>query len=250
MIKKIVLGLLLLVVLVVGGIFYYLDSIVESGIEVAGSRVLGTSVTVDSVGLSPFSGSGAIAGLRIANPQGYSAENAFELGEISVALNTGSLTSDVIEIDSIIIDSPRISYETNIRTDNIRTLLANISGGDSSEPETASEGGGKNLLIRDLQLLNPRLDLITAVASAPVVMPDIRLTDIGTGGDGASVEEVVRLVLSRINRAIVEGNIPGVAEYRERAQERLQEVESDARDALDNAVEDVSNRVRDIFNNQ
>ena len=247
MIKKIFLGLIVLVVLVIGGTFLYLDSIVKNGIEIAGTRVLGTPVLVDSVGISPLSGSGSISGLTIGNPEGYSAENAFELGEISIALNTGSIMSDGIEIDSIIIDSPRISYETDIRTDNIRTLLANISSGGEAEPESAAEGGSKNLLIHDLRMINPRLDLITPVASAPVVMPDIQLTNIGTGGNGATVEEVIRLILNRVNRAIVEGNIPGVEEYRARAQERLQEVESEARDAIDDAVEDIGSRLRDIF---
>ena len=248
MIKKIFLGIIVLVVLVIGGTFLYLDSIVKNGIEIAGSRVLGTPVLVDSVGISPLSGSGSISGLTIGNPDGYSTENAFELGEISIALNTGSIMSDVIKIDSIIIDSPHINYETDIRTDNIRTLLANINTGGEAQPETAAEGGGKNLLIRDLQLNNSRLDLITAVASAPVVMPDIRLTDIGTGGNGATAEEVIRLILSRINQAIIAGNIPGVAEYRERAQERLQEAESEAREAIDDAVEDIGGRLRDILN--
>ena len=48
MIKKIIISVVLLVLLAGGGLFFYLDSIVKSGIEVVGSSVLGTAVTVDS----------------------------------------------------------------------------------------------------------------------------------------------------------------------------------------------------------
>lgn len=248
MIKKLLVAVLLLIVLAVGAVFYYLDSLVENGIEVVGTRVLGTQVAVDSVGLSPLSGSGSIAGLSIANPEGFSSEYAFELGQIDMQLNVGSLSTDTIEIDSIIIDSPRITYDTNLRDDNIRALLRNIGGGGDSGASTEDGAPGKDLLIRDFQMRNPQLNLVTAVASAPVSLPDIQITDIGTGSNGASAREVIRLILGRVNQAIIEGNIPGVENLRNRARETLQDAENQARDSVDNAVEDLGNRLRDILN--
>jgi hypothetical protein len=56
MVKKILISVVSLLLLVDGGLFFYLDSIVKSGIEVVGSSVLGTAVTGDSVSLSPLSG--------------------------------------------------------------------------------------------------------------------------------------------------------------------------------------------------
>lgn len=248
MIKKL-LGLLLVLILVaVGAGIYYLDSLVQRGIQVAGSRVLGTEVAIDSVSLSPLSGSGSIGGLSIANPEGFSSPYAFELGEVSVALNVGSLTSDLIEVDSVIINSPRITFETSVRDDNIRALLRNIETGGGSSEESAADGAGREIIIREFQILSPRLDLVTAVASAPVTMPDIRISDIGTGSNGVTAEELVRLVLSRVNRAIVEGNIPGIEELRQQAEDRLREVEDQARDRVDEAVQDLGNSLRDILN--
>lgn len=248
MIKKIVASIVVLLIVAVAAVVFYLDSLVKSGIEVAGSRVLGTAVTVDSVSLSPLSGSGSISGLRIANPEGYSTPYAFELGEVSLALNLGSLTTDLIEVDSVIIDSPRITYETRISQDNIRDLLGNIDSGGGSTDTPESSGARQEIIIRDFQMLNPQLDLITAVASAPVTMPDIIITDIGTGSNGATTREVLQLIIGRINRAIVEGNIPGVSELRDRARGRLEEIQSEARDAVDDAVQNLGNRLQDILN--
>lgn len=258
MLKKIVISILVVIALAVGGTLFYLDSLVRSGVETAGSRVLGTQVAVAGVSLSPLSGNGTIRGLTIANPQGFSAAYAFELGEVAMQLDAGSLFGEVIEIDYIRIDSPTINYENTVRTDNLRALLANIP--DSGQVQSEDTGPGRELLIREFQLLNPRLNLITPVASGPISIPDITLSDIGTAGSGgATPEAVIRTILARINRAIVEGNLPQVEEYRQRARERLQEAETDARqrleeaetearDRVDEAVQDLGGRLQDILN--
>lgn len=124
--KKILISLVLLVIIGVGVVFFAFDSIVKGGIETAGSRVLQTPVTVSSVGVSPLSGNGGIRELRIRNPEGFNEPYAMELGGLDVGVDVGSVFSDVVVIDHIVIDNPVITYETRIRTDNIRTLLANI----------------------------------------------------------------------------------------------------------------------------
>ncbi|MDP6415948.1 MAG: hypothetical protein QGG54_13125, partial [Gammaproteobacteria bacterium] len=84
-----------------------------------GSQVLGTSVTVNSVSLSPLNGSGTIRGLSIENPQGFNSDYAIQLDELSVNLNASSVFSDVVEIESVRVVQPQITYETRIINDNI-----------------------------------------------------------------------------------------------------------------------------------
>jgi hypothetical protein len=147
-----------------------------------------------------------------------------------------------VEISSIVIDSPRITYETNLRNDNIRALLRNVSGeGSADEPVDDTSSPGKDLLIREFRMLNPQLDVVTQIASAPIAMPDIVINDIGTGENGVSAEELLRLVLGRVNRAIVEGNFPSVEQLRD-------QIEGNFRERVEDTVEDLGNRIRDIFN--
>jgi len=68
-IKKTLISVVFLLLLAGGGLFFYLDSIVKSGIEVVGSNVLGTAVTADSVSLSPLSGQGSISGSELRTPR-------------------------------------------------------------------------------------------------------------------------------------------------------------------------------------
>jgi len=247
--KKLLFTVVLIAVLVVGGGIFYLDSLARRAIEVAGSRALQTEVTVESVSLSPLSGKGSISAMVVANPAGFSAANAFELGEISVALNLRSLGSEQIEVESIIIDSPLITYENMGRSDNLSTLLGNIERQDNAGETEPGAAAAPELIIRDFRILNPRLDLITPVVSAPVVIEDIILTDIGTGANaGATVKQVSRLLLTRIRRAILESNMPQVEDYRQGLRLRMQELETEARDVIDGAVEDLGSRLQDALN--
>ena len=129
MIKKILISVVFILLLVGGGVFFYLDSIVKSGIEVVGSSMLGTAVTVENVSISPLNGQGSISGLRVENPEGFDSQYAFELESVLVNINVNSLLTDAAEVESITIMQPVITYETKITTDNIRTLLDNLPEG-------------------------------------------------------------------------------------------------------------------------
>jgi hypothetical protein len=229
-------SLLLLVVLAVGATFLYLDRIVTTGIEVVGSQVLGTKVTVASVTISPLNGIGSISGLEIRNPEGFDSDDIFQLEQVEVSLNAASLLSDVIEIESIIIIQPEITYETRITTDNVRALLENI-GDSGGETATADSEAGKELFIRDFCLLGPQVNLVAAVASAPISLPDIELTDIGTEDNAATVAQVLEVVLSALRRTILEAELPGLDMLREGVENRLQ----DGIEEAEEVVEDLGN---------
>ena len=249
MIKKILISIVLLLLVVVGGVFFYFDSIVKNGIEVAGSQVLGTAVTVSSVSISPLSGSGSISGLKIENPEGFNSDYAIELESISVNINVSSVFSDVVEIESIVIVQPAITYETKITSDNIRTLLANLSSGSEEASDSSSEeaSSGKQVIIRELKILDPQLNLVAAFITAPIPLPDIEMQDIGDDSESASVADAVSAVLSELSGSIL-SNVPNLDDLKENVQERLQEGREQVEDAVSNAVEDLGGRLRGILN--
>ena len=249
MIKKTIISVVLLVLLVVGIGVFYLDSIVKSGIEVVGSEVLGASVTVNSVSISPLNGSGSIRGLTVGNPAGFNSEHAIQLEELSLNLNISSLFSDVIEIESIRVVQPEITYETRIITDNIRALIANISAG-SATGESAAEPAAtsKGLIIRDLQLLEPQINLVAAIVTAPIALPDIQMTDIGAEDYSTSVAEALRTVLSTLSTSILSANLPSLDDLAEGVESRLEEGVEQVQDRVEDAVEELGGRLRSILN--
>jgi len=245
MIKKILFSLVFILLVVGGGLFFYLDSIVKSGIEVVGTRVLGTAVTVDSVLLSPFSGQGTISGLRVENPEGFDSQYAFELDSVSVALDVNSLLSEVALIESVVIMQPIITYETKITTDNIRALLANLppSGAAAgNDPETGEPA--QQIIVRDFQMRGSQLNFVAASVTAPVTLADIEIQNIGEEGGASSAANAIRVVLQELTRTILNSDLPSLDLLRDSVEGRLQ----DGAQQVEDAVDDLGGRLRNILN--
>jgi hypothetical protein len=245
-IKKTLISVVFLLLLAGGGLFFYLDSIVKSGIEVVGSNLLGTVVTVDSVSLSPLSGQGSISGLRVENPEGFESQYAFELDSVLVSIDVNSVFTDAAEIESIVIMQPVITYETKIASDNIRTLLDNLDEGDapSSDPETEDDSA-QQIIIREFRMVGSQLNFVSALVSAPITLADIEIRDIGAEGGSASAANAVRVVLQELVASILNSDdLPGLDGLRESVEGRIQ----DGAQRVEEAVEDLGDRLRNILN--
>ena len=95
--KKVLIALGIIVVLVAGGFTYVylnLDELVETAIETAGSRALGTQVAVGSVALNLTGGTAEIYDFTIANPQGFTQGDMLRFSELSVGLDIQNISAD------------------------------------------------------------------------------------------------------------------------------------------------------------
>ncbi len=260
--KKLLIGLFLVLLLAAGATVYYLDTVVQQGIEVVGSDLLDTEVGVASVSISPLDGAGTLRGLSIKNPAEFNSEYAFQLDEVSITLDPASLLTDVVEVTQVTIVQPKINYEARLTTDNIRSLLGNLPDDDSGASSEA-EGSGKRLIIREFRLLQPQVTLLAANLSAPVQLPDIELRNLGDGSVQATTADILRTVLGSLNRAIIQANIPNMDQLRSQVEGRLQDgvnqlqnqlqdgadgVENLLQDSVDDAVDDLGSRLRRILN--
>ncbi len=256
MIKRLLVGLVLLLVIAFGLGYFYLGTLAKSGIEYGGEYALKTSVDVDSVTLSPLNGHGSIRGLTIANPAGYSGENAFELAVVEVEVNVASVFSELVEINLLRIAQPQINYEAKLGEDNLRALMANLPSGDSAPSASEPSEPGKQVLLKRVEILGSQLSLVTALGSTPITLPDIVLNDIGGPGQGASIAEAAETVISELLASIAAANIPDLEqlkdEVEEKARQELEKIEQDLGDkvqeSLGTSVEDLSNRLRNLRN--
>ena len=245
MIKKILISVVFLLLLAGGGLFFYLDSIVKTGIEVVGSSVLGTAVTVDSVSISPLNGQGSISGLRVENPEGFESQYAFELDSVLVSIDVSSVFTDAAEIESIVIMQPIITYETKITSDNIRTLLDNLDEGDAASSDSESaEDSGQQIVIREFRMVDSQLNFVSALVSAPITLADIEIRDIGAEGGSSSAANAVRVVLQELVASILSSDLPSLDGLRESVEGRIQ----DGAQRVEEAVEDLGSRLRNILN--
>ncbi|MGE4553551.1 MAG: hypothetical protein AB7D57_10590 [Desulfovibrionaceae bacterium] len=215
--KKLLIGIGLVVLLVIGAAVYLImnvNPIVKQAINTFGPKFTGTETRVSDVNLSIFSGQGSISGLFIGNPDGFKEKSLLTLDKLSLKLDTGSLTKPQIVVDSLVLNAPHITYEQTGRSEsNFEALLANIqkaTGGDGkAEPaETKSDSGqGKTLLIRDFLLTGGVINLaMTGLGgeAMTVNLPDIHLTNVGGDTPPAEVvSQIMTAVYKQVQQALL-----------------------------------------------
>ncbi|MDZ7827514.1 MAG: hypothetical protein U5R48_17645 [Gammaproteobacteria bacterium] len=102
-------ALIALIVIALVVVAINLNGIVRSSVESVGPTYTGTTVTLEEVDLSLFSGEGELRGLVVGQPEGYEGEPAFRLASIRIALEPSSLLEDTILIRELVIDGAEIN---------------------------------------------------------------------------------------------------------------------------------------------
>lgn len=221
MIKKLFLGFIFLVIVAIAAIYIFGSSLLNKGIKSAvetyGPQVTQTDVTLQEVNLSILSGQGTLTNLNISNPNGYKSVDVFALGEVDIKVDVGTILSDKIVIEHIVIRKPAISYEKTLASSNIKELLKNIEEftGAQAESESAPEettpeksGAQKQIVIKKLLIEDGKAYVGAMGVGQEVALPTIELYDLGEGGNAASVaqisEEIISAVLTAIGPAITD----------------------------------------------
>ena len=227
--KKIIIRLLIalvvLAILVVVAVGMFLDKAIKAGVETVGPRVAKVDIKLNSVGLSLLSGAGTIKGLVVGNPAGYKTPSAISVGEASLAVEPKSLLADKIKVKSIRVESPEITYETNLKESNLSKIMANVqetTGSGQTEPAKPAQPArpqeqkpGKKLEVDEVLITGGKIHVaVTALGggSATVPLPDIRLQDLGTGPEGITPEALTVKMLGAIEQGTVKAAAGAVSD--------------------------------------
>ena len=205
-IGKITTTIILLVVVLMIVVLSNLDRGIKTAVETIGTELTGSEVTLSSVDLSLTDAKGSFSGLRVGNPQGFAAADAFKLGLISFAMDAEHLADNTIVIDSLRIVAPEITMERADGRSNLDQIQANIAdylGTDSGQESADTEG--KKFIIRDLRITDAVVHYaILGGKGLDLELPDLHLTNIGgsaEGGDGVSGAEAAAEIIGAITRA-------------------------------------------------
>ena len=215
-------ALLGVVVVIVIVVLVGLDDIVKEAVERAGTRVTKVEVTLDEADVSPTKGTAALRGLTVANPPGFATDSAFALGEISVALDIGSIGEDTILVHEVVVTRPKVTYELDEEgASNIDVIRSNVESHGETQSAGAtgsggSDGGGASdeaaepdrhkLIIEDLYIRGGMVRVSAAMLGGDTMdadLPDIHIADIGKDTGGATPEEVAEIVMEALTGEIV-----------------------------------------------
>ena len=212
--KKILLGLAIgVVVLAIVGVLavtFLLDGTVKRGVETFGPKLTKVDVKLDGVSISILSGSGSIKGLIVGNPEGYKTSQAISVGSATLALKPTSILGEKVVINKIELLSPEITFEGGFGGNNLSKILANLeetTGGTSTnaaaEPD---EGPNQKLQVDDFLIRGAKVHVsVTGMGgkTLTVPIPDIHLTDLGTGPDGITAAELTKRVIKAIEQGAI-----------------------------------------------
>ena len=207
--KKILIGvgvIVLALVIIIWQVGANLNSIVAGIIEDTGSDVLKTDVSVSGVAIDLKAGNAGIGGLTIANPDGYSRANLFEMDGIEVDLDLGSLGKDVLVIKTIRIQDPRIVFEGDADGgSNMQTLMDNIES-DSSGGDTSAGGESLKMIIDRFELSGAHVKATSEAKpgeTTEINLPAIKMSGIGQAQGGVTADVVANEIASELVGAII-----------------------------------------------
>ena len=276
--KKVLTILLILVLLIIGGIWYMLSeagNFIHTQIEKQGTRYLGTPVTVENVDLAYSEGRLSIAGTNIKNPENFSDDNAIALGEMS--LDLGGATSEPYVIQNVSVAAPDILYEVNASGDsNLLVLKDNIEANlpeQSQEPEpTESEQNMPRVIVENVTVSNVRLRLnfeqlqtaqleidkksyevtLPTFNAGPIGKPDgLPADQVGAAVMNAMLDNVIKQAKTEARERLKAKVAEKIEAEKARAMEKIDAEKERAREKLDQEkdklMEKASDKLGDLF---
>ena len=250
MCKKLVFGIPLLLILLIGGGLLYLNfnlnALVKAAIEKYGSQVTLTDVSVSNVDISLRDGTGSVSGFKIGNPHSFVSAKAVDMDSMTLVLDTKTITgTGPLVIKKITVEAPQIDYEVDAKgNDNVRTLQRNISSFSRRRPgaekSNAQKKMSRNVIIKDLYINRGKITATHALLKGEVIeaeLSPIHMTNIGSG-KGIPPEQVAKIVLNEVVNNAAKSSKAAVA--KEKIYNKIDDaVGKETGGAVKNLVEDL-----------
>lgn len=232
-----------------------IDKIVAKAIPYFGTKLLQTEVNLKAVDISLKEGKGSIKGLTVMNPDGYSNNRVFSLGETALEIDVASLPEDVYVLEDILVDAAEIRVEERNGQLNLQALQQNLPVGSSNTQKAdtakdnpvAKETQDVKLAIERLRLINIKAELVSEqFGSFTLVVPDIIQTDLGSASNGLTpaqlTEKLLRNILKNVEKAAKNA-------LRTKAEEKAKElIEKEKAKAKEKLREEANKGIKKLFN--
>ncbi|MBR4172528.1 MAG: hypothetical protein IKR48_12835 [Kiritimatiellae bacterium] len=210
--KKLLKILLIIVILLIVAILtlpFWISPLATGVVQTAAPAALGVDVKLGKVTVNPYTGNFGITELHVKNPvnKGYTDNDSFAVSDVAVKVDPTSLMGDVVHIKKIDVAAPLIRVEMKGLKSNLSAMLENLPKSEPSEKPKASgekkekeaSSPGKKVIVDQFILHDGKvaLDPIGG-AAVKLPMPQVELKDLGKESGGATTEEIVQLVVTKV----------------------------------------------------
>lgn len=234
-----------------------LGKIVKAGVETVGPTITKTEMKLDSASLSLLGGSGTLKGFTLGNPEGYKTPSAIKAGAVSVGVRPRSVFSDKVHVTHVRVEGPEITFEGTIGTaNNLSKILENVqaaTGGDqpTEKPAGKSEGASKKLQVDEFTITGAKVNVSMTMFGGKAVtvpLPEIKLTELGTGPDGITAGELTKKVLSSVTAETLKAAEKAVKDFGKNAADMVTKTATDALNkGATQTLDKVTRGVGDLF---
>jgi uncharacterized protein involved in outer membrane biogenesis len=209
LVKRIILGLLLVLIIAGLAVYFNLNRIVKRTVETQASSSLNLTTTLDSARLSLFGGSLSLDDLKIVSPQGYAAPHMMTLDGGDVDVSYGELRQDPVRIAELTLDQPTVVIEQAGGKFNFQTLMDLI-------PQPPPDQKPIKVVIGKLRVQNATVVLRPGLPGldkeVTVKVPSMELNNVGQGEgaeNGAAIKQVVLEVITSLAEKASASDLPG-----------------------------------------
>ena len=211
---KVVLILVVLGILVVGGAVMYglsqLDRVAKTLIEKGATHVLDVPTTLQSADVQLAQSAFEMDGLRVANPPGFKTAHFLTLGAGGVTLDPKSVQTKRIELPTLTLTDIDVNLEKAGGKANYQQILDNMNRFEKAggAKPSGSSGSEYTFVIRRLEIKNISahanlIPLAGDAAKVDVIVPEIVLTDVGSGGKPLDMAQLVNLITKTVLASII-----------------------------------------------
>jgi len=252
---KLLVALLVVLVLAVGGLLYYVDSMAKQAIEYGGSEALGVATTLEQINISLLGGSVSLSGLDIANPSGFKKKTFLGLGAGEIAVSLGSLMSDTVVIPKLRFADILVNLEQKNKQSNIDPILSRAksmsgTGEKTTKPTAGSSDAGKKFILEHLVIENVKVDaaleMLGQTADVNMVLPKIELRDLGKDKGGLPMPELVQKVVQVILDAVAKSSANLSPDLAKLLNGQLAGLETVKTEMIGKATAEVDKKVKEV----
>ena len=218
---KKILFLFLFFILIISGIFFFIDffaeSVIKYSIEKYSPQILGVQVNVSSVSTSVSNQSISFNGIRVQNPKGFKNANVMEFAKVNASLNLESLNESTIKVYNLEFFNPTINYEINEEgKDNLRTLIKQVKRKNSSNNKKLDDGESnkesKKVIIRNLVIDGMKLNVSfpPSPSHKTLNIPRLKIQNIGKNENGITYGNAAEVILLKLQEHITINEINNI----------------------------------------
>jgi hypothetical protein len=219
--KKVLIGLVALVVVGVGAIWLFVNEIVGTAIERGATYALGVETRVGFVRLALLTADFRMSGFRIANPSGFDESHFLRMRRATIDVDPGTVQQDVVVVKHFALDGIEVALEREGKQTNYGVILDNVKRFESETPPGGTPppeaADGKRFIVNRLVITDVLAKVEWSQLAADqtgitVAIPQIELEDIGAhNAQGVAMAELSNIILKAILGSIARygGDLPG-----------------------------------------